>query len=138
VFRIPGVVIHCLLFVFGVLALCGCPQETVSRRLWVLNAGDQPVTGVYTCKDPRSENWGENRIPAAVKSDGIAVVEAAIPSGEAWWVWPHLDGHGLMAVCVMPGDADIYLVVKRTDDGDYWTQALGGTLSPACARYLLE
>ena len=138
VFRIPCVAVKCFLFVFGVFALCGCPQEGTARRIWVLNGGDRPVTGVYTCMDPRGENWGENLIPALVPPDGFKVVEAAIPPGETCWVWPHLDGHGLMAVCVLPGDADIYLVVRRTGDGDYCTQALGSTLSPACARELLE
>lgn len=138
VFRITRVALACLFFVFFILAVCGCPQVDGPRRLWVLNGGDEPVTGLYVCKDPRREDWGENLIAAAVQPDSAGQADLAISPDETCWVWPYLDGHGLMAVCVMPGNTDVYLVVKQTEAGDYCTQTLGPTPSPTCLRYLLH
>ncbi len=138
VYRFLGCALSTLLLGCCLAAFSGCPKEEGVRRVWILNDGDRVITGLYGCADPREEDWGENLLSASVEAHGFAFLGGGVPADQPWWVWPHLDGHGLMAVCLVPGDADIFLAVTRTLDGDYRVQTVGASMAPVCARYLLE
>jgi hypothetical protein len=138
VHRYWGYAISTLLLSACLATFPGCPDSSDCRRLWVFNQGDCAIEGVYVCSDPRAEEWGNNLLLAPIEADGFGVITTDILKDKPGWIWPYIEGQGLISVCAMPSNADIFILVARTDQGDYQAELLGQANSPVCARYLLE
>lgn len=129
-----------LLLWFCITSFSGCPQQhnlRDGRNVWIVNNSEQPITGLFICGDPRQEEWGNNLLTKKLRPGGIELLSTGVPKDEVRWLWPHLEGEGLIAVGVLPGSCDIYVAVNTNDDGDYRVRILGAAQSPFSVRYLL-
>ncbi len=137
VYRLWGIWALLMLLLCLVCSM-GCLKEEPALRVWVINSGDLPITSVYMCSDPRDESWGPDLLQFPIGTNGMGLVMANLPKGKMRWVWPHIDGHGLMALAIQPGDSDVFIVVRRTDAGDYRAEVLSPSRAYASARFLVE
>ncbi len=136
--RLSGCIALSLLLACCLISLSGCPPQDGVRRVWLLNDGDCPITGMYICSDPREEAWGQNLLSTPLEIKEIELLPVGVSEEHVWWMWPHIDAHGLMAVGVLPGKCDIFVAISRSEEGDHNIRVLGAAQSPVSVRYLLE